>query len=81
MAGGRNAFVKHILEIFALIMLTGVFSTLLLPETKGVSLENLSVDNTVSIFNWLSASAGDAANATKMEEALHTDDAIHGTLP
>ncbi|KAG6833370.1 hypothetical protein H0H87_007987 [Tephrocybe sp. NHM501043] len=40
--GGTNAFVKHILEIFALFMLTGIFSTLLLPETKGLSLEELS---------------------------------------
>jgi len=30
------------LEIFALFMLTGIFSTLLLPETKGRSLEELS---------------------------------------
>lgn len=40
--GGTNQFVKHILEIFALFMLTGIFSTLLLPETKGKSLEDLS---------------------------------------
>jgi PHS family inorganic phosphate transporter-like MFS transporter len=40
--GGKNAFVGHILEIFALFMLTGIFSTLLLPETKGKSLEELS---------------------------------------
>ncbi|TFK40044.1 phosphate transporter [Crucibulum laeve] len=40
--GGTNKFVKHILEIFALFMLTGIFSTLLLPETKGKSLEELS---------------------------------------
>ncbi len=40
--GGTNKFLKHILEIFALFMLTGVFSTLLLPETKGFSLEELS---------------------------------------
>ncbi|KIJ22348.1 hypothetical protein M422DRAFT_107654, partial [Sphaerobolus stellatus SS14] len=31
---GNGNFIKHILEIFALFMLTGVFSTLLLPETK-----------------------------------------------
>ena len=30
------------LEIFALFMLTGIFSTLLIPETKGKSLEELS---------------------------------------
>ncbi|KXN88480.1 Inorganic phosphate transporter PHO84 [Leucoagaricus sp. SymC.cos] len=40
--GGTNKFVKHILEIFALFMLTGIFSTLLLPETKGRTLEELS---------------------------------------
>jgi len=38
-------FLKHILEIFALFMLTGVFSTLLLPETKGLSLEDLSQED------------------------------------
>ncbi|KAG6917700.1 hypothetical protein DXG01_001471 [Tephrocybe rancida] len=40
--GGTDAFLKHILEIFALFMLTGVFSTLLLSETNGFSLEQLS---------------------------------------
>ncbi|GAA6028209.1 hypothetical protein JCM8097_006917 [Rhodosporidiobolus ruineniae] len=40
--GGTNAWVPHVLEIFALFMLTGIFSTLLLPETKGKTLEELS---------------------------------------
>jgi len=40
--GGTNAFVGHILEIFALFMLTGIFSTLLLPETMNKTLEELS---------------------------------------
>jgi len=40
--GGTNVFVKHILELFAFFMLTGIFSTLLLPETKGLTLEELS---------------------------------------
>jgi PHS family inorganic phosphate transporter-like MFS transporter len=40
--GGSNKFVNHILQIFAFFMLTGIFSTLLLPETKGKSLEELS---------------------------------------
>jgi PHS family inorganic phosphate transporter-like MFS transporter len=40
--GGKGKFVKHILEIFAFFMLTGIFSTLLLPETKGKTLEELS---------------------------------------
>jgi len=33
------------LELFAFFMLTGIFSTLLLPETKGKSLEDLSNEN------------------------------------
>ncbi|KAK7454530.1 hypothetical protein VKT23_011284 [Stygiomarasmius scandens] len=40
--GGPNRFVQHILEIFAVFMFTGVLSTLLIPETKGRSLEELS---------------------------------------
>jgi PHS family inorganic phosphate transporter-like MFS transporter len=39
---GTNKFVKHLLEIFAFFMFTGIFSTLLLPETKTQSLEDLS---------------------------------------
>jgi PHS family inorganic phosphate transporter-like MFS transporter len=40
--GGTNKFIKHILELFAFFMLTGIFSTLLIPETKGKTLEELS---------------------------------------
>ncbi|KAG9078796.1 Inorganic phosphate transporter pho84 [Ceratobasidium sp. UAMH 11750] len=40
--GTEGAFIKHILEIFALFMLTGVFSTLLIEETNGRTLEDLS---------------------------------------
>jgi len=40
--GGPNKFLNHLLEILAFFMLTGIFSTLLLPETKGLSLEVLS---------------------------------------
>ncbi|KZV85541.1 phosphate transporter [Exidia glandulosa HHB12029] len=40
--GGPNAFIPHILEIFALFMLTGIGSTLLLPETMNRTLEELS---------------------------------------
>jgi PHS family inorganic phosphate transporter-like MFS transporter len=43
--GGKGKFLPHILEIFALFMLTGVFSTLLLPETKNRSLEDLAQDD------------------------------------
>jgi len=40
--GGKNAWIKHILQIFALFMLTGIFSTLLIPETNQRTLEDLS---------------------------------------
>ncbi|KAJ7716744.1 phosphate transporter [Mycena maculata] len=43
--GGTNKFIPHILEILAFFMLTGIFSTLLLPETKQKSLEELSNEN------------------------------------
>lgn len=40
--GGTNKFINHIMEILALFMLTGIFSTLLIPETKQRSLEDIS---------------------------------------
>ncbi|KAJ7610612.1 phosphate transporter [Mycena polygramma] len=40
--GGPNKFIPHIMEILAFFMLTGIFSTLLLPETTGLTLEELS---------------------------------------
>ncbi|KAI8982731.1 phosphate transporter [Trametes punicea] len=40
--GGENAFVPHLLEIFAFFMLTGVLSTLVLKEGKQLTLEELS---------------------------------------
>lgn len=44
------------LEIFALFMLTGIFSTLLLPETKNKSLEELSNEDQE---NFVSGVVGD----------------------
>ncbi|VDB94291.1 unnamed protein product [Peniophora sp. CBMAI 1063] len=41
-AGSKNGWLDHIFEIFAFFMLTGFFSTLLIPETKNKSLEELS---------------------------------------
>lgn len=40
--GGKDAFIDHLLEIFAFFMLTGIFSSFLIPETKGKTLEELS---------------------------------------
>ncbi|KAI0061461.1 MFS general substrate transporter [Artomyces pyxidatus] len=41
-SNGQEDFLKLILKIFALFTFTGIFSTLLLPETKGKTLEELS---------------------------------------
>ncbi|KAG9101296.1 Inorganic phosphate transporter pho84 [Ceratobasidium sp. 370] len=43
---GDGAFIKHVLEMFALFMFSGIFSTLLIEETKGRTLEDLSNDFT-----------------------------------
>ncbi|KAG0311525.1 Inorganic phosphate transporter pho84 [Dissophora globulifera] len=40
--GGPNAFIPHLLEIFAAFMLIGFCVTFLIPETKGKTLEELS---------------------------------------
>lgn len=36
------AWLNHVMEIFALFMVCGVFTTLLIPETKRRSLEELA---------------------------------------
>ncbi|KAH9847506.1 phosphate transporter [Lenzites betulinus] len=40
--GGENAFVPHLLEIFAFFMLTGALATLVLKEGRNLTLEELS---------------------------------------
>jgi PHS family inorganic phosphate transporter-like MFS transporter len=40
--GGSNKWIDHLLQIFAFFMLTGIFSSLLIPETMGKTLEELS---------------------------------------
>jgi hypothetical protein len=40
--GGTNQWLNHVMEIFAAFMVCGVFTTLLIPETKRSSLEELA---------------------------------------
>lgn len=40
--GGPNAWINHLLQLFALFMLTGILSSFLINETKGKTLEELS---------------------------------------
>lgn len=42
--GGTNAWINHLLQIFAFFMMTGIFSSFLINETKGKSLEELAGD-------------------------------------
>ncbi|ODV78799.1 inorganic phosphate transporter [Suhomyces tanzawaensis NRRL Y-17324] len=37
----KNCFLPHVMEIFALFMLIGIFTTLLVPETKRMTLEEI----------------------------------------
>ncbi|KAJ1851866.1 hypothetical protein LPJ76_005837 [Coemansia sp. RSA 638] len=39
--GGKNQFIDHLLEIFALFMLIGFFVTFWIPESKGKTLEEI----------------------------------------
>ncbi|QLG72223.1 hypothetical protein HG535_0C05770 [Zygotorulaspora mrakii] len=38
----RNCWLPHVMEIFALFMLVGIFTTLLVPETKRMTLEEVT---------------------------------------
>ncbi|KIY66419.1 inorganic phosphate transporter [Cylindrobasidium torrendii FP15055 ss-10] len=55
---GKDKFLNHILEIFAFFMMTGIFSTLLLPETMGRSLEELSNESQDSFYRAPTSSRG-----------------------
>ncbi|GLI80460.1 acid phosphatase pho5 [Penicillium ochrochloron] len=44
-------WLKHVMQIFALFMLCGVFTTLLIPETKRKTLEELSGEDTDTLVN------------------------------
>ena len=43
---GPSSWMDHVLEIYALFMLLGCFTTLLIPETKRKTLEQLSGEDT-----------------------------------
>ncbi|KAF7369694.1 Phosphate transporter [Mycena venus] len=48
--GGPNKFIPHMMEILAFFMLTGILSTMLLPETKQKTLEELSNENQIGFL-------------------------------
>jgi PHS family inorganic phosphate transporter-like MFS transporter len=57
-------FLPHIMEIFALFMLCGCFTTLLIPETKRKTLEELSGEDSLTPISELTIES----NNTKMAE-------------
>ncbi|KAI0749605.1 phosphate transporter [Daedaleopsis nitida] len=67
--GGPNAFVPHLLEIFAFFMLTGIFSTLVLKEGKQLTLEELSNEEQDAFIDGKSVVSGflDVCTSAKRE--------------
>ena len=58
----------HVLEIYALFMLLGCFTTLLIPETARKTLEELSGEDDFAVTGRLgSVSAHDRANSNEDE--------------
>ncbi|CAO3586500.1 unnamed protein product [Absidia cylindrospora] len=62
--GGPNKWINHLLQIFAFFMLTGIFSSLLIPETAGKSLEELSGEYDESPSNKHKAESDDVIKGT-----------------
>ena len=60
---------KHILEIFAFFMMTGIFSTLLIPETMGRSLEDMSNEKQEGFIRGVKAPIVDQAGLVESTEA------------
>ncbi|KAH9838318.1 phosphate transporter [Rhodofomes roseus] len=54
---GSNAFLDHILQIFGFFMLTGIISTLMIPETNQKTLEALSNERQDRFFRFLGKSS------------------------
>jgi PHS family inorganic phosphate transporter-like MFS transporter len=46
-----NPYQGHVMQIYALFMFLGIFTTLCIPETKRKTLEELSGDNVDAGFN------------------------------
>lgn len=57
-----NCWLNHVMEIFALFMLLGIFTTLLLPETKRKTLEEI-----VELYH-------DEIDTSKLSKARYADD-------
>ncbi|KAI9066331.1 inorganic phosphate transporter [Trametes sanguinea] len=77
--GGTNKFLGHILEIFAFFMLTGILSTMLIPETNQKTLEHLSNESQEDFIQPVPVSGygseyGDFQSTPIRLEPLHSPD-------
>ncbi|EMD33996.1 hypothetical protein CERSUDRAFT_159380 [Gelatoporia subvermispora B] len=56
--GGENMWIGHIMQIFGALMITAIFSTLLIPETKQKTLEDLSNEEQDEFLHTCQCSSG-----------------------
>lgn len=63
----KNCWLPHVMEIFALFMLLGCFTTYLIPETKRMTLEEI----TEKYHGEVDISKQNLANQTHIDEQLH----------
>lgn len=67
-----NPWLNHVLEIFALFMLCGVFSTLMIKETKRKTLEELAEDDDYATTRGLSSHAGSGEGVLEKDRDART---------
>lgn len=68
--GKKNCFLPHVMEIFALFMLLGVFTTLLIPETKRKSLEDLAEHLHGEVNHFKMTGTNESLDAEERDEAV-----------
>ncbi|KAL1879408.1 hypothetical protein VTK73DRAFT_6940 [Phialemonium thermophilum] len=74
-AKNKNPWMDHVLEIYALFMLLGCFSTLLVKETKGKTLEELAADDDYAAHG-VPATASDGSNGEGVLEKRAGADSV-----
>lgn len=70
---GANPWINHIMQIFALFMLCGIFTTLLIPETKRKTLEELAGE-VPGTANYDPVTAGHVGRKSSMTGGSGSDD-------
>lgn len=70
-----NPFQGHVMQIYALFMFLGIFTTLCIPETKRKTLEELSGDDVDAGFNGDEHMAADNVSEEAPKERVVTEQA------